>query len=397
MDSAAPVGSVYVHAPFCVRRCQYCDFAVQVRKIGDLEGWAAALAGEFAAVEREGLFPLASMLDTLYVGGGTPSLLGPGAMDALARLLGRDRLADPALEWTAEANPESFSLEVATAWHAAGLNRVSLGVQSFSEPALRWMGRMHGPDGARQAVATARAAGILNLSVDLIFALPEGIERSWTADLDAALALEPPHVSLYGLTVESGTPLGRSVSEGRLAPAPEERYRDEVLEAAERLGSAGYVQYEVSNFARPGYDSRHNRVYWEGGAYLGLGNGAHSFSDPLRRWNLREWDDYARTALAAELPVAGREEVGADGRRLERVWLGLRTDRGVPWSDLTPGARELAREWEGGGLATIPPEGEPGALRLTTEGWLLLDRLAVDLDDALGSTVPKGDSEAAGV
>ncbi len=391
MDSATPVRSVYVHAPFCVRRCQYCDFAVQVRKIGDLDGWAAALAGELGAIEREGVFPLASSLDTLYVGGGTPSLLGPGAMEMLARLLGRERLVDPALEWTAEANPESFSLEVASGWRAAGLNRVSLGVQSFSEPALRWMGRMHGPDGARQAVATARAAGIRNLSVDLIFALPEGIERSWTEDLDLALALEPPHVSLYGLTVESGTPLGKSVAEGRLATAPEERYREEFLEAAERLGAAGYLQYEVSNFALPGHDSRHNRVYWEGGAYLGLGNGAHSFTDPLRRWNVREWDDYARAAGAGALAVAGREEVGPDARRLERVWLGLRTDRGVPWAELTPGARRLAHEWEAAGLAAISPGSEPGALRLTREGWLLLDRLAVDLDAALGATVPRGD------
>ena len=396
-SSAVPVRSVYVHAPFCARRCQYCDFAVQVRRVGDVDGWAAALAGEFRAVSREGRFPLAPALSTLYVGGGTPSLLGPDAMGALARLLGPERLADPALEWTAEANPESFSPAVAAGWRAAGVNRLSLGVQTFSEAALRWMGRLHGPDGARQAVATARRAGLDDLSVDLIFALPEQAERNWRADLDAALALEPPHVSLYGLTVETGTPLGRSVAEGRVAPTSEERYREEYLYAVERLTAAGYLHYEVSNFARPGHDSRHNRVYWEGGAYLGLGNGAHSFSEPLRRWNLREWDDYARVAGRGELPVASQEEVGAAGRRLERVWLGLRSDRGVPWDELTGPARRLARRWLATGLARRSAEERPALLCLTASGWLLLDRLAVDLDHALGEPLAERDQEPARV
>src|SRR5690606_4421056 len=163
--------------------------------------------------------------------------------------------------------------------------------------------------------------GLTDLSIDLIFALPdaEGVEpRSWDADLDGALALEPPHVSLYGLTVEAGTPLARRVSEGRVRVASEERYRDEYLRAVERLTAAGYRHYEVSNFALPGHDSRHNRVYWEGGAYLGLGNGAHSFSAPLRRWNVRDWEEYARRAEAGTLAVAGEEMVTGEARRLER-------------------------------------------------------------------------------
>lgn len=385
---SALVRSVYVHAPFCVRRCPYCDFAVQVRRVGDLEGWSAALAGELRAVAEEGRFPLAAELDTLYVGGGTPSLLGPEAMAALRGLLGAERLRSPTLEWTAEANPESFTAEVAAGWRAAGVNRLSLGVQSFSEPVLRWMGRMHGSEGARSAVATARGAGLSDLSVDLIFALPEEIERDWKRDLDAALSLDPPHVSLYGLTVEAGTPLARGVAEGRVHTAPEERYREEYLAAVERLTAAGYQHYEVSNFARPGHDSRHNRVYWEGSAYLGIGNGAHSFNPPLRRWNVRDWNEYAAAATAGRLAHGGEEEVSGPARGLERVWLGLRTDRGVPWSALGERARALARRWQAVGLAR---PGEPaadaqppgGSLRLTGEGWLLLDRLAVELDEAL--------------
>ena len=384
-----PVRSVYVHAPFCVRRCPYCDFAVQVRKVGDLEGWTAALGGELRAVREEGRFPVAAALDTVYVGGGTPSLLGPDAMTALAGVLGPERLAAAPIEWTAEANPESFTPELAARWRAAGVNRVSLGVQSFSEPALRWMGRLHGPEGAARAVAAARACGLADVSVDLVFALPDEVERSWRWDLDATLALEVPHVNLYGLSVESGTPLARSVAEGRVRTASEERYREEYLCAVERLTGAGYHQYEVSNFALPGHDSRHNRVYWDGDAYLGLGNGAHSFSEPLRRWNLRAWDDYARAARSGRLAVADEEEVDGGARRLERVWLGLRTDRGMPWADLTPGARRLASRWIERGLAQGRPAGEAAPLRLTPEGWLLLDRLAVELDQALEERDPE--------
>ena len=247
------VSSVYVHAPFCARRCNYCDFAVQVRKEGDLEGWRDAIAGELRAVQEEGLFALAPSLATLYVGGGTPSLLGAGAMSALAALLGPERLRAPHLEWTAEANPESLTTEVAEQWRRAGVNRLSLGAQTFHGPTLSWMGRMHGPDGPARAIGIARESGLTNLSVDLMFGLPRRLERDWTADLEGVLALDVPHVSLYGLTVESGTPLARAVVAGKEIPVDDEMYRDEYLLAVEMLGAAGYEHYEVSNFARPGF------------------------------------------------------------------------------------------------------------------------------------------------
>lgn len=375
--TVVPTASVYVHAPFCARRCFYCDFAVQVRRTGDPEAWLAALAGELRGVEREGLFALAPRLETLYVGGGTPSLLGPDAMAGLGRLLGPGRV-DEGTEWTAEANPESFTASVAEGWRRAGVNRISLGVQTFHAPALRWMGRLHGPEGAAAAVAAARGAGIPDLSVDLIFGLPGHLGRSWTRDLEAALALDPPHVSLYGLTVEQGTPLGRAVREGREGAVDEERYREEFLEAAETLRAAGYEHYEVSNFARPGHASRHNAVYWEGGAYLGFGNGAHSYAPPVRRWNLRDWEAYARAAAGGTSPEEGRETLDAGALRLERIWLGLRTARGVAEEGLGPAARALAGAWEEAGWA----ERREGRVRLTPEGWLLLDRLAVELDGA---------------
>ncbi len=384
---AARVRSVYVHAPFCARRCVYCDFAVTVRSTGDVDGWAQALAAELALLDpADGL--LADRLETVYVGGGTPSLLGPTAMRALARVLGEDRVSAPDLEWTAEANPESFTPELGSAWRDAGVNRLSLGVQSFHEPTLRWMGRMHGAEGAVRAVRDAKAVGLANASIDLVFGLPATLGRPWTEDLERALDLDVPHVSLYGLSVEPGTPLGRAVAEGKEPAVDDERYRDEFLEAADRLVRAGYEHYEVSNFARPGYASRHNAVYWDGRPYLGLGNGAHSYLHPVRRWNVRDWGAYAQRALGGQSPEEGRERIDAAAESLERTWLALRTREGLGLGGLTEDARVLASRWAGAGLARVTGD----SVRLTTEGWLLLDRLAVELDSL--SAVPV--SSAAG-
>jgi oxygen-independent coproporphyrinogen-3 oxidase len=336
------------------------------------------VAGELDFLQREGRFVLADSLDSVFVGGGTPSLLGPEAMHELRDLLGTHRLESADLEWTAEANPESFTDEVAAGWRDAGVNRLSLGVQSFHEATLRWMGRLHGPAGAEAAVARAAVAGFDNLSLDLIFGLPAHIGRSWEDDLRRAVDLGVPHVSLYGLSVEEGTPLGRAVGEGRETVAHEGQYREEYLLAAEVLTEAGFEHYEVSNFALPGRASRHNRRYWDGTPYLGLGNGAHSYSHPIRRWNVRDWGEYRATASAGDSPVAEEETLDDDATRLERVWLDLRTDRGVDEGTLAEKARGLVAAWLGEGWAVE----EKGRVRLTATGWLLLDRLAVALDEA---------------
>lgn len=379
--SPGPIRSVYVHAPFCARRCPYCDFAVTVNRKGDGEGWLRAIGRELGLVEAEGRFPLAETLETLFVGGGTPSLLGPGAMGGLAGLLGAQRLEDPALEWTAEANPESFSREVASSWARAGVNRISLGAQSFHEGVLHWMGRLHGPEEVRQAVERARGTGITNLSIDLIFGLPDELHRDWREDLDRALAMEVPHLSLYGLTVEKGTPLARWVKEERVTPASEDRYRDEYLEASRSLAEAGFRHYEVSNFALPGFEARHNRAYWDLVPYLGLGNSAHSFRFPIRRWNVRDWRAYTEILRQGTVPLESEESLTAAQARLERVWLGLRTDRGIGLPPEGSASGALVESWEKMGYATTGGE----RVRLTPEGWLILDRLAVELDSLLGT------------
>lgn len=393
------VEHLYVHAPFCARRCPYCDFAVTVRRTGGHEEWSGAIRDELRIRERGGPdadpVTLASPLRTLFVGGGTPSLLGAGAMGALGRVLGPERVASAALEWTAEANPESFGPEVARGWRDAGVTRVSFGVQSFDPGVLRWMGRLHGPDGGRNAVGIARAHGLTDVSLDLIFGLPARLERDLRADLEAALVLDPTHLSLYGLSAESGTPLARWIREGRETPLDDEAYAEEYLWIAERLASEGYRHYEVSNFARPGFESVHNGAYWSGVPYLGLGNGSHSFLPPMRSWNLRDWDEYSSKVRAGEDPTRERETVEAESRILETVWLGLRTAGGWTLPDGTgrdgSGQEEvgpegaLARSWQVRGLATV----DGGRVILTPEGWLLLDELAVQMAGAI-PTDPKG-------
>lgn len=369
---------LYIHVPFCLRRCSYCDFAVTATREPPVDAWLDAVDAELTLLAREEAWAAPLELRTLYIGGGTPSLLGLGAMQRLrARLERHARWDDAAIEWTAEANPETLTPALAADWRAAGVNRISLGAQTFHEPTLRWMGRLHGADGPARAVGACRESGIDNVSVDLIFGLPARLGRDWDADLARAIALEPTHVSLYGLTAESGTPLGRWVAEGRERMVDEDAYAAEYLLAAERMSAAGFEHYEVSNFARPGRQSVHNGAYWTGAAYVGLGPGAHSFLPPERRWNERDWMAYRRALEEGRLPRVGAERIDADAARLESLWLGLRASAGVPLDRLSRDQLRLVERWVAEGWA------RPGddRVRLTRRGWLLLDRLTVELDE----------------
>jgi oxygen-independent coproporphyrinogen III oxidase len=369
---------LYVHVPFCLRRCSYCDFAVQAVSHAPVQDWVRAIIGEFDLIAKAQQLDLPLRLSTLYIGGGTPSLMGGAGMHAFAREFRERAFLGDRAEWTVEANPETFTEDVAHEWARAGVNRISLGVQTFDEDVLRWMGRMHGADGPARAVAAARDAGITNYSLDLIFALPSRFSRDWRRDLDHVLALDPAHISLYGLTAETGTPLGRWVAEGREALADEDAYAEQYLEAAAVLTSAGFVHYEVSNFAKPGMESRHNQAYWNGSPYLGLGPGAHSFLPPHRFWNTRDWTDYRRRVMSGQLPRDGREVVDAQVEGLESAWLGLRTSNGVWVAHLSPRQQGMTEDWRKRGWGEV----EGGRFRLTAQGWLLLDRLSVEIASA---------------
>lgn len=311
-------------------------------------------------------------LDTLYLGGGTPSRLGGAGIRDLLRLIGEFFTVDPSTEITLEANPDDVTAETAAEWRASGVNRVSLGVQTFDDRVLQWMHRTHDAAQAREAFGLLRSAGIENLSLDLIFALPDSLARSWESDLRQALALEPDHISLYGLTIEPHTPIARWQQSGTVIPADEERYAADFLLAHELTAAAGYAHYEVSNFARPGRASRHNSAYWTGVEYLGIGPSAHSFDGETRRWNVAAYARWVELLSAGHGVMEGSERLTDENRLAERVYLGLRTTRGLAASgaDL-----ETVQRWNHEGWAAI----EGDVVRLTPEGWLRLDSLAAGL------------------
>src|SRR6266851_6118491 len=334
---------LYIHVPFCVRRCSYCDFSIAVRKRIPAEEYVNAVLAELVMQRRSspgwvdpGGGTSEPGLDTLYLGGGTPSLLPVPELSRLITSLLRAFPSTPspdAIEATLEANPEDVTPESARAWRDAGVNRVSLGAQSFDDRVLAWMHRSHDAARIGAAVHALRGAGIDNISLDLIFALPAELRRDWGRDLDLALALLPSHLSLYGLTVEDRTPLARWISRGAASPPDDERYACEYLLAHERLAAAGYHFYEISNAARDGHRSRHNSAYWSGRSYVGLGPAAHSFDGRVRRWNLSAWEAYRRAVLAGRSPMESEEVLTPEQRELERLYLSLRTDEGVFQSD----------------------------------------------------------------
>lgn len=366
---------VYVHVPFCARRCSYCDFSIAVRRNVPVDEFLNALAAELTV--RLGTSDARQPIETLYFGGGTPSHLGP---DGVARLLDLMRTrftwSDTA-EVTLEANPDDVTAGAIGAWRAAGVTRVSLGAQSFDEGVLRWMHRSHAPAQIHSAVALIRDGGFHSWSFDLIFALPSALVRDWERDLSLALKLEPPHLSLYGLTVEPGTPLGRWSDRGEVQSADESVYEQEFLAAHAAAEAIGLHHYEVSNFAQPGHESRHNRAYWQGVPYLGLGPSAHGFAGGWRRWNVSAYGAWRDRAVRGDDPIGGSEFIGAEQARLEAVYLGLRTTEGLV---VGPDEARQATTWISQGWAILDGD----RLRLTPLGWLRLDSLAAALTPASG-------------
>lgn len=311
-------------------------------------------------------------LDTLYLGGGTPSRLGGDGIARLLALVREHASFAPGAEITVEANPDDIDAASIRAWRESGVNRLSLGVQSFDAAVLRWMHRTHTADAAPRAVDTARDGGITELSLDLIFALPASVRRDWSRDLDLALGLEPAHLSLYGLTVETHTPLGKWAARGEVIESPEESYEAEYLEADRRLTAAGFQHYEVSNFGRPGSRARHNSSYWSGTAYGGIGPAAHEYDSLRRRWNVAAYAEWVRRLSLGADPIGGDELLTPENRAAEGVYLGLRTVDGLA---LTPPEIALVQPWVRAGWGWL----DCNVLRLTPLGWLRLDTLAADL------------------
>jgi putative oxygen-independent coproporphyrinogen III oxidase len=359
---------VYAHVPFCLSRCHYCDFVTYTGMEGLRRPYAAALLAEAElAVAATGLEP--PTVTSVFVGGGTPTLLPAGD---LGRLLERLRALlpfAPDVEVTVEANPETVDQAVADGLVEAGVTRVSLGAQSFDERVLTALGRTHGPDRVGQAVAALRRAGVDALNLDLIFGCPAEDDASWAASLAAAVALGPEHLSAYALTIEAATRFGRMVSDGRMAEPDEDQLADRYETACAMLAAAGFRHYEVSNWALPGEPfeksplpsraSRHNLTYWRRGPYLGLGAGAHEFTGGVRRWNGPGVPAYLAALAAGRRPTAGEERLTDQQTAFELLALRLRTADGLDQAEaerlgIDPAGEPVAELRQAGLLAPGP-------------------------------------------
>jgi putative oxygen-independent coproporphyrinogen III oxidase len=365
---SSPAG-LYLHVPFCLTRCGYCDFNTYAGLDHLADGYVDALRreAELAAPAWEGV-----EFASVFFGGGTPTTL---PARTLVKLLDDLRgLLDvvPGAEITSEANPDTVDVPYLAALREGGVSRLSMGVQSFDPAVLRSLERVHSPDSARRAFAAARRSGHDNVNLDLIYGADGETLDSWQRTLEEALAMGPEHLSCYALTIEPATPLGRKVAAG-LVPAPDPDLQADMYDAAcDVLPAAGYVHYEVSNWAKPGFECVHNQGYWEGRPYLGLGAGAHSYRDGRRWWNIRPPQQYMSEVAAGRLPMGGDEVLTEGERRLERLLLGLRTAQGVPerWVDAS-------------GVATFEAEGlaerRNGRFVLTDRGQMLANEIVLSL------------------
>jgi oxygen-independent coproporphyrinogen-3 oxidase len=352
------VAGLYLHIPFCLTKCRYCSFNSRPSPgRATLERYTAALAVEIDRLVERGR----SRIDTVYIGGGTPAILEAKDFAALFSSF-RSRLdIDGRAEITVEANPGSLEAGRARDLLALGVNRVSLGVQSFNDTLLRRLGRGHTAAAAEEAFRLLRDTGFGNIGLDLIYGLPGQDLEDWEASLHRALTLRPEHLSLYGLSVEEGTPFAEEKRQGRLDLPAEEEVIDMYRLACRRAGEAGYEHYEISNWSLPGFQSRHNRNCWNMEDYYGAGAGAHSFvrAAAARSHNVADFTAYIEAIEGGESPVAGREDLAASTVAGEALMLGLRLLEGVD-------REQFRREW-GGAPAELFPEGTAFGLR---RGWL---------------------------
>ncbi|MCI0635136.1 MAG: radical SAM family heme chaperone HemW [Actinobacteria bacterium] len=360
---------IYVHVPFCLTRCGYCDF--------NAYAGLDHLRGRYvAALEREAELAAPAWSDegfaSVFLGGGTPTTV---EVEDLARLLGvlRDAFrVENAAEITIEANPDTVDEPALSSLLDAGYTRLSMGAQSFDRSVLAALERVHDPDSARRAMRDARAAGYTNVNLDLIYGADGETLASWERTVEQTMELAPEHVSAYALTIEPSTALGRKVQAG-IVPSPDPDLQADMFElACLRLAGAGYRHYEVSNWAKPGCECMHNLGYWERRPYLGLGAGAHSYRDDRRWWNVRPPQEYLANVEAGRLPVGGDELLEPAEAHLEEVFLRLRILEGVPTASVDP---TVSTPFVESGLLRQDDD----ALVPTERGMLVLNELVLAL------------------
>ncbi len=321
--------SLYVHIPFCLKRCIYCDFVSGIYSPDIESSYINALKKEIRSIHHE------ITMNTLYIGGGTPSVLSSEALSDLVIEIFNNFDFSEGCEATIEMNPGTLSREKIQAVQPFGINRVSIGVQSFDDSVLRSLGRIHTADDSAQAVAIAGDAGFKNISVDLIYGVPGQSVASWEETLKKTVELKPRHISTYELTVEEGTLLYDRIKAGKLKMPEEERIVEMYDYAVDYLSSRGFVHYEICSFALPGFYCRHNLNYWDSGGYLGAGLGAHSFVDNKRFYNTDDINKYIRALSDNESTVAKAEEITKDKALSEVFYLGMRKTSGINLSKIS--------------------------------------------------------------
>ena len=373
------MAGIYIHIPFCKSRCKYCDF-FSTTHLEKRAQYVAALLEEWRIRAHEVKEPI----HTIYIGGGTPSMLDDSSLQMIIEAIRREpplnstAISEPLQgdeamlqEITMEANPGDITLERAQAWRKMGINRLSIGVQSLDDELLQLIGRRHTAEQARKAVAAAQAAGFDNISIDLMYALPSQTMEQWQKDVAEALQMDVQHISTYGLIYEEGTVLMTLLDHGVIEAVDEDTEMQMYDYLVEQLAANNFEHYEVSNFALPNRQSRHNSSYWNNTPYIGLGAGAHSYDGQVRQWNISDLDTYIAQAMAHQLQPE-KEVLSEEQRHTERVMLGLRTNSGIGIDEID---RSKAQPYIAQGMLIE----KDNRIVATTKGYHILNRIIEDL------------------
>ncbi|MEM7512925.1 MAG: radical SAM family heme chaperone HemW [Bacteroidota bacterium] len=374
------MAGIYLHIPFCHQACTYCDFHF-VTSFTRKKEMVKAIQQELRL--RKDFFPEGTTLKTIYFGGGTPSVLSQKELASILETIYKHFSVTDEAEVTLEANPEDINSEKLNHWKKAGINRLSMGIQSFHDEHLKWMNRLHTGKQAMASVRMAQDAGIENITIDLIMGIPEMSQGQWEENLTKACSLGTPHMSVYALTVEPKTALSHQVKKQLVRLPEEEDVSWQFLKTHEWLTDQGYQHYEISNYSLSGQHSRHNSSYWDRKAYLGVGPSAHSFRENTRSWNIANNAKYLQALAKEELPMAETEVLETSDVYHEYVMTGLRKANGISdqWVkshmgfSLKEKFSEEIRSWEVKGLCRW----EGDQLSLTPEGWIIADHLITEL------------------
>lgn len=371
------MAGIYIHIPFCRKACHYCNFHFST----SLKGKNDFITALLKEIKLRKDYTGTEIIETIYLGGGTPSLLSGEELEQILSAIRQQYRVGPGAEITLESNPDDIDDLKAENWRNSGINRLSIGVQSFFDEDLRWMNRAHSSARALESIATARRHGFYNITIDLIYGVPGLTDERWEKNMALALELDIPHLSCYALTVEPATALHKMIAQKKTANViPEDQARQFSL-LAHRLEAAGYDHYEISNFAKPGYRSRHNSSYWQGKKYLGLGPSAHSFNGNSRQWNLANNALYIQ-GLGKDRLEAETEILSAAQQLNEYVMLSLRTAEGIDLNRISRqfGPEETARlrSLAGKYIQSHKVELTPDRIQLTLGGKLFADGIAAD-------------------